>query len=103
MSVGKELAGNVCRWDVGELAIFVKGDEDEGVFHEVLVVQHGVHDVGQVCFGECDVCVVRVVLQIRHVVHVLRCVRALGNIEGEVGLGVDDVLASSGAVLDVEE
>lgn len=83
--------------------ILVKGDQNQSIFHEFLVRNHGVDNVAEIPRGELDAGIVRIVLQVRSVEHVLRGTAAHGDVLGEVLLGVDDVLAASGVVADVVE
>lgn len=85
------------------LTVFVEGDEDKGVLHERLVRHHGVDQLAKLLDGVLDVGVVGIVLQVRSVEHVLRSLSALGDILGEVVLGIDDILATGDVVADVVE
>jgi hypothetical protein len=83
------------------LAVLIKGNENESVLHELLVAHHSVHKVLQVLLGVGDVGVVGIVCQSRSVEHVLGSILAFGNISSEVLLSIDNILATSSALADV--
>lgn len=88
---------------MGKPTVLIEGDQDQGVLHERLVGLHGVDELAELLDGVLDVGVVGVVLQVGGVEHVLGCHEALGDVVGEVLVGVDDVLATGDVVADVVE
>lgn len=87
----------------GGQTVLIKGNDDQSVLHERFVVQHGIHDVLQVCNGVGNIRVVGIVLEIGNVVHVLGRCRPLGDVRNESALGIDYLLTAGGVVLYVEK
>ena len=85
------------------LTVLVKCDYDECVLHEGGITKHGIDEALDPRRSVRYICVVRIVQQIRNIVHVLRSSCAEGNVFGEVLLRVPNLLAARSVVSDVVE